>query len=143
MPFRTALLLIALLPALLLPAGFAWHLCGCEPMGSTPAACCAQEDRGERPEPAATSCCCEPKSRLPAEDEGETAGCGACRNLVVPDDGNEPKTPESPVPPLPPLAPVVASPTAIPATAARVPCWPSAANRAPPPGHTRTLPLLI
>jgi hypothetical protein len=73
--FARALMLVLLLPALLAPCGWSWHLCFCKAMRAAPeqvAACC-------RPEVPA---CCEPNPVGRSAHE-----CGQCRRFEADNRG--------------------------------------------------------
>ncbi len=143
LPMRsfTATLLLLLLPALLVPAGFLLRVCACaEPrLEPTVRSCCAKPAE----ETASTRSCCSTERRAPRDGDAPTASALDCRCRLVPlaDDAPTP-LPSAPfVLVTPPQHPqplftiTLPEPTRLAATTAE--------SRPPPQRSQRNLPLRL
>lgn len=141
------LLLLLALPGLLLPAGTAWHRCGCAELLVERSSCCAHTAPREAPQRQPAGACCargDDQERSPAPVL-RADRCG-CEWLPL---AAEQPTPAPPEPLTPPPSPPLccATPFELPplrtAPAHQQPDRGAATTRPPPPDRHRTLPLRL
>jgi len=140
------LLLLLALPGLLLPAGAAWHHCGCGERAPQRPSCCSDVAKHPVATQTVRACCRKApdaeRAPLPVHTDER---CG-CDWLPLADDRPAPRPPEPLTPPTTePLA--LASPFELPALrtfpASRLPNRGAGTTRPPPPDRQRTLPLRL
>lgn len=138
--FATTLLLL-LLPALLVPAGFLLRVCACAEPGFAPPArsCCAEPAAAAAP----TSSCCSTERRAPRDGDTPTASALDCRCRLVPlaDDAPTPMPSAPFVLVTPPQHAQPLFTIALPEPARRTAT--TAESRPPPQRSQRNLPLRL
>lgn len=141
------LLLLLALPGLLLPAGAAWHHCGCGERAPQRPSCCSDAAPGKKATQPIRACCRKAPDAERAPSPVLTGECCGCDWLPLADD--QPTTPRPPEPLTPPTTEplALASPFELPALrtppASRLPSRGAGTTRPPPPDHHRTLPLRL